>query len=151
MKETNKSEYKHQIGEKIKFHEVDMLEVCNNAVYFTYFEDARLAYLQNLMKLYNLEELMSDNKFFIMAHNNCDYYKPGLLDDELTIHTKIEFVKNSSFGFRHLVERNSDGEIIASGGGVMVYILKDSKMPFPLPKGFVEAVRDFEEDCNFLK
>ena len=50
--------FKHKITEIVKFHEVDMLGVCNNAVYFNYFEDARIKYLQDLSKKYNFNEFL---------------------------------------------------------------------------------------------
>lgn len=49
-------EFKHSISEKVKFHEVDMLGVCNNAVYFNYFEDARIKYVQDLVKKFILKD-----------------------------------------------------------------------------------------------
>jgi acyl-CoA thioesterase FadM len=48
-------EFKHSINETVKFHEVDMLGVCNNAVYFNYFEDARIKYVQDLVKKFSLK------------------------------------------------------------------------------------------------
>ena len=44
----NYKKYKHKITETVKFHEIDMMGVVNNAVYFNYFEDARMDYLQFL-------------------------------------------------------------------------------------------------------
>ena len=49
------SNYKHKIIEVVKFHEVDMLGVCNNAVYFNYFEDARIKYIQDLKRYFGLK------------------------------------------------------------------------------------------------
>lgn len=145
------SGFKHKITEVVKFHEVDLLGVCNNAVYFSYFEDARIKYVQDLKTKYALKEIMESYSFFIMAHNECDYKEPALLDDELIIHTKINFVKNSSFGFKHIVEKVSTGKIIAEGGGVVVHIDRRTNKSVPLPDEFYEAVKDFEEDVEILK
>ena len=97
------SNYNFSIIEVVKFREIDVMGVCNNAVYFSYFEDARIAYLQNLKIKYNLKTILEGDSFFIMANNNCDYIKPSLMHDELNIYTRIEFIKNSSFGFKHIV------------------------------------------------
>ncbi|MFA7421068.1 MAG: thioesterase family protein [Melioribacteraceae bacterium] len=138
------SNYKHKIIEVVRFHEVDMLSVCNNAVYFNYFEDARIKYIQDLIKNYSLKEIMAGDSFFIMAHNDADYIEPALLDDELLIYTRINFIKNSSFGFRHLVVKNSTGKIITRGGGVLVHINRKTKSAISLPQEFYDAVNDFE-------
>ncbi|OGU67063.1 MAG: hypothetical protein A2X62_09880, partial [Stygiobacter sp. GWC2_38_9] len=127
-----KENYKHSIIEVVRFHEVDMLGVCNNAVYFNYFEDARIKYVQELIKNYSLKEIMAGDSYFIMAHNEADYIEPALLEDELLVYTRIKFVKNSSFGFRHLIEKKSSGKIITKGGGVFVHINKKTKTPLQL-------------------
>ncbi|NMB81828.1 MAG: acyl-CoA thioesterase [Ignavibacteria bacterium] len=146
-----KSQFKHFILETVRFHEVDILGVCNNAVYFNYFEDARIKYVQDLKKNYTLKELLEGNSFFIMVHNECDYIEPALLDDELKIYTRINFVKNSSFGFEHIVEKISSNKIIAKGGGVVVHINKVTKQSLSLPDEFYQAVGDYEKNVIIQK
>ncbi|MBM4171619.1 MAG: acyl-CoA thioesterase [Ignavibacteria bacterium] len=146
-----KLEFKHQISETVKFHEVDMLGVCNNAVYFNYFEDARIKYIQDLKKNYNLKVVLEGNSFFIMVHNDCDYFESAQLDDELIVYTKIDFIKNSSFGFLHLVEKNNNKKIIAKGSGVVVHINKMTKEPMQLPQEFFDAVYIYESKVNVIK
>ncbi|MCL6097691.1 MAG: thioesterase family protein, partial [Bacteroidetes bacterium] len=92
-----KSKFSHKIVEVVKFHEVDMLGVCNNSVYFIYFEDARIKYLHDLKFKRSLSEILDGNSFVIMAHNECDYLEPSVLDDELNVYTRIDFIKNTSF------------------------------------------------------
>lgn len=143
--------YNHKITEVVKFHEVDMLGVCNNAVYFNYFEDARIKYIQDLKRNYGLKELLEGNSFFIMVHNVCDYIEPAQLDDELIIYTRIDFIKNSSFGFKHLVEKSNSRKIISRGGGVVVHIDKIKKLTMNLPEEFYSAVQKFENEVQILK
>jgi acyl-CoA thioester hydrolase len=147
----DKSLFKHSIIERVRFHEVDILGVCNNAVYFNYFEDARIKYVQDLKKNYNLTELLEGYSFFIMVHNHCDYISPAYLDDELIIYTRIDFVKNTSFGFQHIVEKSLTKKIIAKGGGVVVHINKMTNEPLPLPNEFYKAVTKLEENVRILK
>ncbi len=143
--------FKHSISEKVKFHEVDMMSICNNAVYFNYFEDARVKYLQDLKSRYKIKELMENGSFFIMVHNECDYHEPALFDDVLTIFTCVEFIKNTSFGFRHLVVRDKDNAVIASGRGALVHIDFNSRTKIPLPKEFYDAVTNLEENVSIIK
>ncbi len=140
----NKSKFKHKITEVVKFHEVDMLGVCNNAVYFNYFEDARIKYLQNLAEKYSFKEFLVNNSFVIMAHNEIDYLNSSHLDDELTVYTRIEKVSKSSFSFEHFIHRKIDETEIAKGGGILVHIDKVTKKSQLLPEEFHLAVLDFE-------
>ena len=142
--------YKHVIKEVVKFHEVDLLGVCNNAVYFNYFEDARLDYTIDLKKKYDLKELLEGDSFFIMVHNDCDYIEPALLHDELNVYTRVNFIGTTSFGFQHIVEKAATKKIIARGGGVVVHINKSTKQPVPLPEEFHRAVKDFDPEVEFV-
>lgn len=143
--------YKHHIYESVKFHEADLMGICNNAVYFNYFEDARIKYLQDLKKKFQLKEVMEKESFFIMAHNECDYIEPALFDDDLIVYTRVEFIKNKSFGFRHIVENVKTRRIHAKGGGVFVHINIKTKSPLPLPEEFYEAVKQYEKQVNILR
>jgi acyl-CoA thioester hydrolase len=145
------AEFKHFITETVRFHEVDILGVCNNAVYFNYFEDARIKYVQDIKKKYVLKELLEGNSFFIMVHNECDYFEPAFLDDQLKIYSRINFVKNSSFGFEHIVEKISTGKVISKGSGVVVHFDKYSRKPLPLPDEFYNAVKDYEKNVKIQK
>jgi acyl-CoA thioester hydrolase len=136
--------YKHKITEIVKFHEVDMLGVCNNAVYFNYFEDARIKYLQDLSKQYKLKKFLVGDSFFIMVHNEIDYINSAHLDDQLNVFTKICKVSNSSFSFEHYIQREGDNTKIAKGAGIVVHIDKVTKKSQPLPEEFHRAVLDFE-------
>ncbi|MFA5805504.1 MAG: thioesterase family protein [Melioribacteraceae bacterium] len=145
------SNYSHKIIEVVKFHEVDMLGVCNNAVYFNYFEDARIKYMQDIKKNYALKEILEENSFFIMVHNECDYIKSAHLDDELNIYSRVEYIKNSSFCFRHIVEKAASESIIAKGGGVVVHIDRSNKKSLPLPQEFYDAVQKFEREVEIQR
>jgi acyl-CoA thioester hydrolase len=140
----NTTKYKHNISEKVKFHEVDMLGVCNNAVYFNYFEDARIDYLQTLARKYSFEKFLQNESFVIMAHNEIDYINSAYLNDELTVYSRIVKVSKSSFSFDHYILRDSDKKDIAKGRGVIVHINKNSKKSMPLPEEFHRAILDFE-------
>ena len=140
----SKESFKNKILEVVKFHEVDMLGVCNNAVYFNYFEDARIKYLRDLGAKYNFEEFLVGESFVIMAHNEIDYINSTHLDDELNVYTKIAKVSKSSFSFEHYIEREIDNKEIAKGGGVLVHINRETKNSQPLPDEFHKAVLDFE-------
>lgn len=140
----NKYQYKHNIVEKVRFHEVDMMGVCNNAVYFNYFEDARIDYLQKLAVKYAFKDFLVGDSFVIMAHNEIDYFVSSHLDDQLCIYSKINKVSKSSFSFDHLIIRLSDEKEIARGGGVLVHIDTKTKKSIPLPDEFHRAILDYE-------
>jgi acyl-CoA thioester hydrolase len=86
----------------VRFHEVDMLGVCNNAVYINYFEQARLDYIKAL-GLVPKGGLFSDGRLFFISENEINYKSHARFDDELEVYSRISYIRNSSFGFDHLV------------------------------------------------
>ncbi len=145
-KEFNLNLYHHKINETVKFHEVDLMGVLNNAVYFNYFEDARISYVKQLVEKYELKKFLNKSSYIIMVHNHCDYFESAVFEDELIIHTKIIEVNNSSFKLSHLVQKKKSEKIIAAGGGAVVHFDTEKKKSIPLPKEFFDAVNRFESE-----
>ncbi|MCU7494846.1 MAG: acyl-CoA thioesterase [Ignavibacteria bacterium] len=143
--------FKHKISFKVQFHEVDLLGVVNNAVYFNYFETARIEYLKAVGQFRDVNKMSPDDNFFLIARNECDYIEPARFDDEVNVYTRVGFIKNSSFSFEHLVENAGNGRIIAKGGGVMVHINSKEKKSTPLPEEFYWAVRSYDSEVKIIK
>lgn len=136
--------FRHRFSLRVQFHEVDLLGVCNNAVYFNYFETARIEYLRAIGQYRDIADMQSREKFYLIAHNDCDYMEPAFFDDELTVYTRIKLIKNSSFTYEHIVESLKTGRVIAHGHGVLVHIDRNSRKSIPLSEEFYKAVLNYE-------
>src|SRR5512146_2498740 len=115
------SKFKHKITVTVRFNEVDMLGVCNNAVYINYFEHARLQYIR-AAGLMPEGGIFSDGRLFFMVRNEINYRGHARYDDELNVYTRISYIKNSSYGFEHIIENSGTKEIIVDGSGVVVMV-----------------------------
>ncbi len=142
--------FKHKITIKVRFNEVDMLGVCNNAVYITYFEEARLQYFKEL-GLIPKEGIFSNGKLFYVVRNEINYKDHARFDEELNIYSKISFIKNSSFGFEHLIVKSKENIIVADGKGVIVYVDPSTKKSTSLSKEFYEKISEFEDEVEIMK
>lgn len=142
--------FKHKITVTVRFHEVDMLGVCNNAVYINYFETARLEYIK-VAGLMPDKGLFSDGKLYFIVRNEINYLNHAYYDDELDIHTRISFVKNSSFGFDHLIVKKKTGNKIADGKGVIVHVDPKTRKSINLEVDFIEKIRLFEPTVEIIK
>lgn len=136
-------EFKHKTKVTVRFHEVDMLGVCNNAVYLNYFEHARLMYIKDA-GLMPEEGLFTDGRLYYMVRNEINYMGHARFNDELNIYTKITFIKNSSFGFEHIVEKDKTKQVIADGKGVLVHVDPQTRKSSPLPDFFYKKVKALE-------
>jgi len=150
MSELSLKEFRHKYTVTVRFHEVDMLGVCNNAVYINYFETARLEYIK-AAGLMPEKGIFSDGKIFFMVRNEINYRSYAYYDDGLDIYSKISFIKNSSFGYDHLIVKQKTGEVIIDGKGVVVFVDPKTRKSTALPKDFIEKVKDFEPSVKILR
>lgn len=144
------TDFKHKITVAVRFHEVDMLGVCNNAVYINYFETARLEYIKEA-GLMPEKGLFSDGKLYFIVRNEINYINHAYFDDELDIYTRISFVKNSSFGFDHLIVKKKNGKIIADGKGVIVHVDPKTRKSINLGADLIEKIRLFEPTVEIIQ
>ena len=144
------TDFRHKITVQVRFHEVDMLGVCNNAVYINYFETARLEYIK-AAGLMPEKGIFSDGKLYFMVRNEINYRDHAYYDDELDVYTKISFVKNSSFGFDHLIVKRKSGKIIVDGKGVIVHVDPKTRKSITLEPDVIEKIIMFEPQVVILK
>jgi acyl-CoA thioester hydrolase len=140
----------HKYTTTVRFHEVDMLGVCNNAVYINFFETARLEYIKTV-GLMPEKGIFSDGKIFFMVRNEINYRSHAYYDDMLEVYSRISYIKNSSFGYDHLIVKQKTGEIIVDGKGVVVYVDPTTRKASPLPGSFIEKVKTFEPSVKILR
>jgi acyl-CoA thioester hydrolase len=132
MKPTkNKSDFKHYYDVTVVFNQVDMLHIVNNAVYFNYFEQARIKYAKDI-GFFPKKGIALVGTTFYMVRNEINYLKAALFEDRLRIYTRISYIKHSSFGFEHIIENLDSGNIISEGSGVLAHVDPVLKKSIPL-------------------
>jgi acyl-CoA thioester hydrolase len=140
----NISNFKHKISAKVKFHEVDMLGVCNNAVYINYFEDARLDYIKKIGMIPK-GGIFTDGEIYFIVHNEINYRSHAHFDDEIIIYTRVTHIKNSSYHFEHLILNKNSKKEVVNGRGVIAHVDPTSRKSSPLPVKLVKAIQDYEK------
>lgn len=143
-------DFKHKTTVTVRFHEVDMLGVCNNAVYINYFEHARLEYVK-AAGLIPAGGIFSDGKLFFMVRNEINYLGHSFYDDELEVYSKVTYIKNSSFGYDHLIVRTKSGEVIVDGKGVVVFVDPKTRKSTPVTEDIIEKIKAFEPDVKIIR
>ena len=143
-------DFKHKYTVTVRFHEVDMLGVCNNAVYINFFETARLEYIKAAGMMPE-KGIFSDGKIFFMVRNEINYRSHAYYDDVLDVYSRISYIKNSSFGYDHLIIKQKTGEAIVDGNGVVVYVDPKTRISISLPEDFIEKVKIFEPSVKIIR
>lgn len=143
-------DFKHKYTVTVRFNEVDMLSVCNNAVYLNYLETGRLEYIK-AAELMPENGIFSDSKLYFMVRNEINYRDHAYYDDVLDVYSRLSYIKNSSFGFDHLIVKQKTGTVIVDGKGVVVYVDSKTRKSIPLPDTFIQKVKTFEPLVQILR
>lgn len=136
---------------QVRSYEVDFQNVVNNAVYFNYFELARIDYRKKMGYSLNPNGTFSDGLLFFVAHNECDYFAPAYLDNDLIIYTRIDYIKNSSLNFEHLIYNKSTEQFIVRGSGVIVNVDPINLTPASIPENMIEEIKSFDKEVKIIR
>ena len=114
---------------KVRFSETDMFGHLNNTVPFTYFEEARIAFLQykGLM-----EDWVNKNSITIpvVADLQCDFLTQVFFDEHLKVYVKIAKIGTSSIDL-HYMAKKKDNRPCFVGRGAMVQISRETGKGVP--------------------
>jgi acyl-CoA thioester hydrolase len=129
QKEEQMTEKKRfEIDIDVRFRDIDVMGHVNNAVFFTYFEQARVQFFKNIFPSKNPNEFA-----FILAHIRCDYIKPVTLNDRPCLRIGVKALGNKSFQFHYqLVDRADPAIFFATAESVQVCYDYQENRPVPV-------------------
>ena len=87
---------------QVRFADVDSMGHVNNAIYLSYFETARMHYLNALLG----EDWDWLNNGIILLKNEVEYKKPVLLRDQPEIEVNVDKIGNKSFSLTYDLKVN---------------------------------------------
>ena len=129
--------YPHIEPVAVEFRDIDALGHVNNAVYLSYFEQARIGYSLKLINTSALHDLT-----FILAEANVTYLRPVFFGDQIEVGVRVSEIGTKSFVMEYGV-RNQHGETVARGRTVQVWFDYESRRSVPVPDEFR---RNVEQD-----
>jgi acyl-CoA thioester hydrolase len=100
----------------VRFRDFDALGHVNNVVFLTYFEEGRKKFSEKYFKISDPSDFS-----FIMAHIRCNYIKPVLFVDKVTLHMWVKDIGTKSFAFEYKLVHHADESVVyATGESVQV-------------------------------
>ncbi len=128
------AEYPFVHWETVRFRDLDAFGHVNNAVYATYLEAARIAYLLELTGAALME------MGIILAEQTISYRRPAYFGERLGIGVRVTMFGTKSFTMEYVVARAGDGALIATGQSVQVAYDYATERAVPVPEGLRAAV-----------
>jgi acyl-CoA thioester hydrolase len=125
------SEFVHT--EVAKFRDLDPMGHVNNAVFLTYIESARIAFLRDLGAAQGIADMS-----IIVARIEIDFRAPVRLDDEIEISVHASRFGTKSFDLDYVLRVG--GEVVAEAKSVQVAFDYDRSKAIPLPQDWREKL-----------
>ena len=104
----------------------------NNAVYFTYFEQARAVMAETLGLR---RELARTGLGVILAHASCDYKAQVVFGDQVEVGVRMVALGRTSFTSEFELRRVRDDAVAAVGRAVQAVFDYDAGRTAPIPDG----------------
>ena len=140
----NITEFKHKTQVRVRTFEIDSQGIVHNSNYLKYLEIGRVEYKRNLGYKILKNGVFDDGLKVVVVHNSMDYKGFAFIDDLLNIYTRISWIKNSSFCFEQIIEKDSDKSIICEGKGILVNLNPKTNAPDTIGEKFVKEIEEFE-------
>jgi len=102
----------------IRFNDIDLVGHVNNAIYISYFEEARIAFFNDLMTT----KWDWTKEGTILARHEIDYKVPILLDDEVQIETWVSHIGNKSMEVSYRIVKNDNGNWVECTVGKSIVV-----------------------------
>ena len=126
---------------EVRYADIDAQRHLNNAEYFTYMEQARVKYLQNL-GLWNGKDFGALG--IILVEASCAYKAPVAFGQTLNVAVRIGRLGNKSFELFYSLQDAKTGEEMAGGRTVQVAYDYSVGQSIPIPEQWRLAFRSFE-------
>lgn len=126
---------------QIRFRDLDTLGHVNNAVYVTYLEQARVAFLEEVVGM------TPADAGIVVASLSVDYEQPVTIENELTVGLTVpmEEVGEHSFTLRYEVF-TEDNSRVATAESVQVAYDSENQSPRQIPEEWLDAVVEYREN-----
>lgn len=119
--------------EQVRFRDLDPMGHVNNAVFLTYIEQARVAFLTDAGAATGLDDMN-----IIVARVEIDFKAPVRLAQELEISVRASRFGRKSFDLDYVLR--VDGEVVAEAKSVQVAYDYERREPIPLPTEWREKL-----------
>ena len=138
-----KGKYPVVISQDLIWADMDAFQHINNAVYFRYFEDARMAYLEKA----KLIEYMDRTQIGpILASTRCDFRAPLTFPDTIQVATYVEKIELKRFTMKYIVYSERLRKVAAEGEGLIVYYDYRNETSCEIPEAILSSIEAMQLD-----
>ena len=127
---------------QVAWGEMDALQHVNNAVYFRYFETARLDYFKKINLLVDLKQNQIGP---VLGHTECRYKAPVTYPDTLLIGSRVTDLQDDRFTMEYHIVSRSTGKVTTVGSATCVMFDFSNQTKASIPEQVKQAIIAAEE------
>jgi len=124
----------------VLFHDIDMLGIAHNAMYFKWFERGWMAIMEDILPM---EDAINSGISTVVIHNHCDYRKPCRFKDKLILTSRLILPEphDRKFIFKHDLTNKVTRDTVATGESILTLIdLHTHKLLNKIPDGISQKI-----------
>jgi acyl-CoA thioester hydrolase len=133
-------DFRHRTSLQVRFRDIDAFGHVNNAVFFSYVEQARIRYLLDVVR----PGTGFDRMPLILARVAIDYRSPIFFDDDIVVETRVDRIGRTSFAMSHRMAAGAGGRHVADVESVLVTYDYPSSSPIPVPDEWRARIAEHE-------
>jgi len=135
-----KKEFRFKMKLDIRWSDMDEMRHVNNAVYLTYFEQARVYYFHEACQ-WDWKEIGA-----ILANAHVDYLKPVVFPNPTYVYVRTSRLGNKSFEVKYLITSEVKGveELTTTGSTTMVLFDYKANQSVPMPDYLRTRLKEYE-------
>jgi len=129
--EYQEDQFPHWFTQNIRFRDLDPLNHVNNAIFNTYYEEARISFIQVVPELAGQ---IKNGYSFVLANISISYLKPVTYPAQLLIGSGVKKLGNSSItSFQAIYDKESK-ELASTAEASGVWFSLEKQRPSRLPE-----------------
>lgn len=115
----------------IRYRDLDPLNHVNNAIFSTYYEEARIKFIHQVPALV---QQMQSGFSFVLANLNINFIKPAEYPGELLVGSGIKKIGNTSITSFQAIYHSSDKTLLSVAEASGVWFDLEKQRPTRIPK-----------------
>ncbi len=135
--------FPYEIKIEVAFRDIDAMGHVNNAVFFAYFETARMKYVMDVFEPGDPNEFDLLDMPLILVEATCSYKSPALLGETLQVGVGLSRFGTKSFDLVYRI-LGEDGRLVAFGQTVQVMYDYGTRSAYAIPDEIRKQVEAFQ-------
>jgi acyl-CoA thioester hydrolase len=138
--------YRFKATTRVRMSQTDIVGIVNNIRFFDFIEIGRFEYFRDMGLRY--ADMRDYGVSMALLESSCRYLSPLYFDEIIEIHTRVDYIGDSSFKVRYLIYVPERDVVVAEGKTASIFLGLESRKPIKIPDKLRKIMFDYEGEGN---